>query len=257
MRPVASQAVRERVRSLRELLERASRAYYVDAAPIMSDPEFDALLYELAQLEHQHSELDDPDSPTHRVGGEPIEGFRTIKHARPMLSIDNSYNEDDVREWWERVQRGLKDVLNPGKAASGRKEVAPLFGEAEPKQETRLRVACDPKIDGVAISIRYERGELVQALTRGDGVKGDEVSHAIRTIRSVPLRLSGGESGDGAPPFTEAPAGAGQLRRLTVAADRIQSHGIDLTAALNPNGFGLVWAAVEDGEPIQPGLVQS
>ena len=100
-------ALADRVRELRTLLNQANRAYYVDAAPIMSDPEFDRLLAELSALEQAHPELDDPDSPTHRVGGEPIEGFLTVKHAVPMLSIDNSYSEADVREWVDRCVRSL------------------------------------------------------------------------------------------------------------------------------------------------------
>src|SRR5471032_2315064 len=96
----------QRVRELREVLEGANRAYYVDAAPIMSDAEFDRLLVELGELERKHPELDDPDSPTHRVGGEPIEGFSQVRHALPMLSIDNTYDEAGVREWHERVLAG-------------------------------------------------------------------------------------------------------------------------------------------------------
>lgn len=168
-------ALADRVRELRALLNQANRAYYVDAAPIMSDPEFDRLLAELSALEQAHPELDDPDSPTHRVGGEPIEGFATVKHAVPMLSIDNSYSEADVREWVDRCVRSLG-----GEGTS-------LFGEPR----TGVTFMCDPKIDGVALSIRYERGKLVHALTRGDGTSGDDVTHAARAMRSIPLVLAG------------------------------------------------------------------
>lgn len=167
-----------RVTELRELLSRANRAYYVDASPIMSDAEFDRLLAELSELEKAHPELDDPDSPTKRVGGEPIEGFTTIAHAVPMLSIDNTYTEDEVRRWFGRVQEGV---------ASGG-----LFGGGS------LACVCDPKIDGLAISLRYERGKLKHAVTRGDGVKGDDVTHAARVIRAIPLGL-----GEGAPGVLE------------------------------------------------------
>ncbi len=158
----------DRISTLRALLDRANRAYYVDASPTMPDSEFDALLAELADLESRHPELADPTSPTVRVGGEPIEGFTTVRHARPMLSIDNTYSAEDVGDWWERMHRELG--IDPDAA---------------------LDLACDPKIDGVAISLRYEGGTLTQALTRGDGVEGDDVTHAVRTIRSVPLRLHG------------------------------------------------------------------
>lgn len=159
----------KRVETLRRRLEQANRAYYVDASPIMSDREYDELLAELAQIEREHPELGDEHSPTRRVGGEPIKGFRQYAHAVPMLSIENSYNADDVQAWVERVCR--------------------LLGEGLFERPTFV---CDAKIDGVAVSLRYESGRLVRALTRGDGTRGDDVTHAIRTIRSVPLRL--GES---------------------------------------------------------------
>lgn len=162
-----------RVAELRDLLDRANRAYYVDAKPIMSDPEFDKLLAELSDLENQYPELDDPDSPTHRVGGQATEGFSQVRHSQPMLSIDNSYDEAAVREWHERVVTGLR-----GKAGS-------LFdGGDDP-----IRFICDPKIDGVAMSLRYERGRLVTAATRGDGTTGDDVTANVRAIRSIPLKL--------------------------------------------------------------------
>ncbi len=158
----------KRCRELRDLLARANRAYYVEARPIMSDAEFDRLLAELAEIERAHPDLDDPDSPTHRVGGEPIAGFRQVAHAAAMLSIDNTYDEAGVREWAARVTRLLTE------AGAG----APTF-------------VCDPKIDGVAISLRYERGRLVYGVTRGDGVTGDDVTHAARVIRAIPLVLEG------------------------------------------------------------------
>jgi DNA ligase (NAD+) len=161
-----------RIHELRALLTRANRAYYVDATPIMPDVEFDRLLAELAGLEAKRPDLDDPTSPTRRVGGEPIEGFTQVAHAVPMLSIDNSYDEAAVREWAARVARGL------GLDEGG------LFGG-----DGGVRYVCDPKIDGVALSIRYEEGRLVHAVTRGDGVKGDDVTHAARVIRAVPLVL--------------------------------------------------------------------
>lgn len=168
-----------RVAELRSLLERANIAYYTHAAPIMSDAEFDRLLAELAQLEREHPELDDPDSPTHRVGGEPVAGFRTVRHAVPMLSIENTYSlgHDSGRgllDWFDRV----RDAAGGGGARGG------LFGD-DPV------LIADAKIDGVAVSLRYERGRLAQAVTRGDGTQGDDVTANVRTIRAVPLRLDG------------------------------------------------------------------
>ncbi|MDX2116780.1 MAG: NAD-dependent DNA ligase LigA [Planctomycetota bacterium] len=171
----------QRVAHLRDLLNRANRAYYVDAAPIMSDPEFDRLLAELASLEREHPQLDDANSPTHRVGGEPIDGFTTVKHSVPMLSIDNSYSEDDVRAWVDRCVRGV----GGGNGGS-------LFGGGSGAGDAAdVAFMCDPKIDGVALSLRYEQGKLVRALTRGDGTSGDDVTHAARVMRSIPLVLEG------------------------------------------------------------------
>lgn len=158
-----------RIAELRDLLTRANRAYYVDAEPLMSDTEFDHLLKELAELEAKHPDLADPASPTVRVGGEPIEGFVTRDHAAPMMSIDNTYNEAEVRAWVVRVSKRLKDQ-----------------GEGAAESD---RFVCDPKVDGVAVSLRYENGELAYALTRGDGTRGDDVTHAARTVRAIPLRL--------------------------------------------------------------------
>jgi DNA ligase (NAD+) len=163
-----------RIAELRTLLARANRAYYVDAAPIMPDAEFDRLLAELAGLEAKHPELEDPSSPTRRVGGEPIAGFTQVAHAAPMLSIDNTYDEQGVREWADRVRRGLG--IDEGS----------LFGGGG------VGFVCDPKIDGVALSLRYEAGRLIHAVTRGDGVRGDDVTHAARVIRAIPMTLEGG-----------------------------------------------------------------
>lgn len=170
--PPSDPAETQRIHHLRDLLTRANRAYYVDAAPLMPDFEFDQLLAELATLESKHPELDDPNSPTKRVGGEPIDGFTQITHRVPMLSIDNSYDESTIREWAARMSRGIS-------SDSG------LF--ASPPT---MSFICDPKIDGVALSLRYENGSLVHAVTRGDGVKGDDVTHAARVIRAIPLTLS-------------------------------------------------------------------
>ena len=159
-----------RISELRELLARANTAYYVDASPFMTDQEFDTLLAELSALEAQHPELADPNSPTQRVGGKPLEGeFETRAHRVPMKSIDNTYSIDDFRAWYQRCA----DAVGPGDA---------LFGAGP-------ALWADPKVDGLAISLRYERGELVEALTRGDGEKGDLVTSNARAIRAIPLKL--------------------------------------------------------------------
>lgn len=156
----------------------------------MSDREYDGLLAELVSLEAAHPDLADPSSPSQRVGGEPIEGFRTVRHAVPMRSIDNSYTlyesektakdgaRDSIEVWVDRVRRLLAAGADP----------AGLFGGPAAAEEAPQFV-CDPKVDGVALSLRYEHGRLVHALTRGDGERGDDVTHAARTVRSIPLRL--------------------------------------------------------------------
>ncbi|MFQ5415154.1 MAG: NAD-dependent DNA ligase LigA, partial [Phycisphaerae bacterium] len=150
---------------LREEIRRHDHAYYVLHEPTISDRAYDALFAALCRLEREHPHLVTPDSPTQRVGGAPIEGFEHVTHAPPMLSVDNTYDEQQLRAFDERVARGL------GGAA--------------------YSYFVDPKIDGVAVALTYEHGVLVRAATRGDGVTGDDITHNIRTIRSVPLRLLG------------------------------------------------------------------
>ena len=160
--------VAKRIAHLRDEINRHNRLYYVEAKPEISDREFDRLLKELEELEKQHPELITTDSPSQRVGGEPITGFKTVPHARPMFSIDNTYDEADLRSWHARVVKGL--------AEEGIDEKAIVF-------------VGEPKIDGVACSLRYEDGQLVQALTRGDGQRGDDITHNVRTIAAIPLKL--------------------------------------------------------------------
>ncbi len=161
-----SPQVREEVERLRRELARHDHLYYVLAQPTISDQEYDRLFRRLRDLEQQHPELADPSSPTQRVGGAPLDAFHTIAHAKPMLSLDNTYQQEEVREFDRRVRK--------------------LLGSGEV-----FRYCVDPKIDGVACSLRYERGLLVLAATRGDGVRGDDITQNVRTIRDVPLRLHG------------------------------------------------------------------
>ncbi len=154
----------DRAAELRELIDHHNRKYYVDAAPEISDREFDRLLQELIDLEKAHPDLATPDSPSRRVGGAPIEGFEKVAHRVPMMSIDNSYSADDLRKFDADVRKTL--------------------GKAE------VEYAVELKIDGVSISLTYEDGLFVRGATRGSGDIGDDVTHNLRTIGGVPLRLN-------------------------------------------------------------------
>ena len=159
----AKNAKRE-IERLRNELERHNRLYYLAAAPEISDHDFDQLLRNLQQLEAAHPEYFDPDSPTQRVGGAPMEGdFTTVIHDPPMLSIENAYSIEELREWHHRVLRGL--------------------GQESVEYEAEL------KIDGVSISLVYENGRLARGATRGDGARGDDVTANVRTVRALPLKI--------------------------------------------------------------------
>lgn len=157
--------VRTRCEQLRNELDRHNYLYYVEAKPEITDVEFDALLNELIAMETEYPGLVTPDSPTQRVGGQPLDGFKTVEHAVPMLSIDNTYSEGELRAFDDRVRRGLEGQ--------------------EPSYVAEL------KIDGVSMSLLYEKGRLVRAATRGDGARGDDVTANVKTIRAVPMRLQG------------------------------------------------------------------
>ena len=170
---MAIKSVQREAEQLRAELDRHNRLYYVEAAPEISDKEYDLLMKRLEAIEAAHPELITPESPTQRVGGEPLEGFATVKHAVPMLSIDNTYNADEIREWDARIRKGL----TPGEA---------------------VRYVVELKVDGVAVSLRYEAGRFVLGATRGDGEHGDDVTANLRTVRGIPLTLA-----DGPPPLLE------------------------------------------------------
>ena len=158
----------DRIDQLRAALHHHNYLYYVENRPEITDREFDELMHELQTLEAAHPERYDPNSPTQRVGSDLNQTFEQVEHERPMLSLGNTYNRDDVREFYERVQAGL---------------------DGEP-----FAICCELKFDGLSISLHYEDGALVRALTRGDGVRGDDVTANVRTIRSIPLQLpSGGD----------------------------------------------------------------
>ena len=155
-----------RAAELRRLIEENNRRYYEEAAPTISDQEFDALLRELQDIEEQHPELRTPDSPPQHVGGKPLDAFAHITHRTPMLSLDNTYSEEEVGEWFVRLARHLP----PGE---------------------QIELIVEPKVDGVAISLLYENGRLRYAATRGDGRVGDDVTQNVLTIRGVPRELKG------------------------------------------------------------------
>ena len=157
----------KRIEQLRRELHEHNHRYYVENQPTISDMEFDALMHELQRLETAHPEMADPNSPTQRVGSDLGGEFRQVAHRYPMLSLSNTYNKQEVAEWYDSVKRGLG-------------------GE-------EFEVSCEMKYDGLSISLTYENGQLVRAVTRGDGVRGDDVTANVRTIRSIPLVLTGDE----------------------------------------------------------------
>jgi len=158
----------QRVADLRARIRHHEERYYVHDDPEITDADFDALMRELRALEDQHPELADPASPTQRVGGRPAEGFDTVRHMAPMLSLDNAYSADELREFHGRICRAL--------------DLAP---------ETPLDYVAELKIDGLSIALTYEHGRLVRGVTRGDGTQGEDVTHNVRVIKAIPLKLHG------------------------------------------------------------------
>jgi DNA ligase (NAD+) len=154
-----------RIESLRRDLEEHNRRYYEEAAPVISDREYDKLYRELIDLEAKFPHLVTSDSPTQRVGGKPLQAFAQIRHRLPMLSLDNTYSKEEVANFYKRIRRLLPDQKIP--------------------------VVIEPKVDGVAVSVMYENGKLKYAATRGDGVVGDDITQNIKTIKSVPHQLRG------------------------------------------------------------------
>lgn len=155
-----------RINFLRAELHRLNHNYYINNVSEIPDQEFDALMHELMDLEARHPEVFDPNSPTQRVGSDLSNEFETVVHKRPMLSLANTYNRQEVAEFYERVRQGL--------------------------QGEEFEICCELKFDGLSISLHYEHGKLIRAVTRGDGVQGDDVTANVRTIRSVPLVLPEG-----------------------------------------------------------------
>ena len=158
----------QRIEELRQQLERHNYSYYVLDAPTVPDAEYDRLLRELQELEEAHPEFQSPESPTQRVGGQPLDGFEEVRHRVPMLSLANAFADEEVEAFHERVIKGL--------------------------ETEHADYVAEPKLDGVAISLRYEDGRLAQAATRGDGATGEDVTTNVRTIAAIPLRLMNHEN---------------------------------------------------------------
>jgi DNA ligase (NAD+) len=164
----ASAAVKKQVAALREQIRHHNYRYHVLDDPEIPDVEYDRVVRELQALEAEHPELVTPDSPTQRVGGEPISAFGTVQHQLPMLSLDNAFSDDELRDFHRRVTDRL-----------------------ELEASTALEYAAEPKLDGAAVSLLYEGGQLVRGATRGDGTTGENITHNVRTIDAVPLSLYG------------------------------------------------------------------
>ncbi len=252
-----------RIRELRASLDHHNRLYYTQATPEISDAEYDKLFRELEELEKKHPELHDPDSPTLRVGGAPIGGFQQIQHAVPMLSIDDVFElgaeameksgaarpEQEMIGFYQRLQKNLK-----------REDVA---------------VTIEPKIDGVAVSLLYRDGKLAYAATRGDGTTGDDVTHNVRTIRSIPLNLEirppagstpavdfesilsylpgDGRNSPGTSASGTSPQGAGQSLARRLLADIGRGDGKNVSQRIRQEAESVVSWARESGRLLDPG----
>ena len=160
---MSSPAIEKRINSLREKIRHHEHRYYVLDNPEISDADFDVLMNELKKLEAEHPQFVTPDSPTQRVGGKPREGFVKAKHSSPMLSLDNAYSEEELRDWERRVHE-----------LSGR---------------TEIEYMCELKLDGMSLALRYADGHFQRGITRGDGSVGEDVTLNVRTVRSVPLSV--------------------------------------------------------------------
>src|SRR5256886_909836 len=161
--PAATKDTEKKIETLREKIRHHEHLYYVLDNPEINDLEFDKLMQELQQLEADNPKLITPDSPTQRVGGKPREGFIKVRHSSPMLSLDNTYSEEELRAWERRVHE-----------LSGRKDVD---------------YVCELKLDGMSLALIYEDGKLMRGITRGDGSVGEDVTLNVRTVRSIPLSI--------------------------------------------------------------------
>ncbi|HMI30605.1 MAG TPA: NAD-dependent DNA ligase LigA [Candidatus Limnocylindrales bacterium] len=198
-----SQTAAKKIESLRRQIERHDHLYHVAGEPEISDREYDLLMRELADLEEAHPDLLDPDSPTQRVSRGLLPGFKTVRHSAPMLSLDNTYSLEELEEFDARVRKLL--------------------------DKDEVEYAVEPKVDGVAVALRYEGGRFALGLTRGDGIEGDDITANLRTLRSVPLRLHTRE----APADLEA---RGEVFMETRAFEKLNARRVEagLNAFMNP-----------------------
>ena len=176
---LAETQAQQLITRLRRIVAAHARRYYVLDAPVIPDAEYDALYRRLEELEERFPQFADPNSPTQRVGGEPLEAFEKVRHPQRLLSLSNAFDADEVREWYERCRRGL------------------------PEDAEAPALAAELKLDGLAVALTYEDGELIRAATRGNGRVGEDITAGARTIRSIPLRLPAAAAGGAAAPSSE------------------------------------------------------
>nr|NIS09013.1 NAD-dependent DNA ligase LigA [Candidatus Dadabacteria bacterium]NIV41071.1 NAD-dependent DNA ligase LigA [Candidatus Dadabacteria bacterium]NIX15616.1 NAD-dependent DNA ligase LigA [Candidatus Dadabacteria bacterium] len=167
MSSISFNEAKKRVVILREEINRHDKLYYIENQPSISDSEYDALMRELRSIEDAHPKLITPDSPTSRVSGTIAEGFSTVEHIVPMISIDNIQNEDEARDFDKRIKRFL-----------------------ELDENLDIEYVCEPKFDGVSASLIYENGILAKGATRGDGRTGEDITQNLKTIKAIPLSLN-------------------------------------------------------------------
>ncbi|HEV2619188.1 MAG TPA: NAD-dependent DNA ligase LigA, partial [Acidobacteriaceae bacterium] len=227
---MSSRSPHQQIEALREEIRGHEHLYYVLDAPVLSDAEYDALVNRLKALEREHPELVTPDSPTQRVGGKPLDGFVKAAHSRPMLSLDNAYNEADLRAWDQRVRDPL------------------------PSAE-QIRYVCELKLDGLSLALHYRSGadgaaDLVRGLTRGDGTTGEDVTSNVRTIRSVPLRVSAARLRAAGLPQSFEVRGEVVLPQSAFVKMNEQRVAQGLTAAVNPRN-----AAAGTIRTLEPNIV--
>src|ERR1700739_1877442 len=209
--PVMPKDLEKKIESLREKIRHHEYLYYVLDQPDISDAEFDKLMRQLKDVEAQHPELITADSPTQRVGGKPREGFVKVAHSSPMLSLDNTYNEDELRAWERRVHE-----------LTGRKDVD---------------YVCEMKLDGMSLALIYEDGKMGRGITRGDGSVGEDVTLNVRTVRSVPLSIAKEKlKKTGLPPDFEV---RGELLMPTAACTKVneERERKGLATFANPRNF--------------------
>ncbi len=186
--------MKQEIERLREEIRRHEYRYYVENAPTISDQEFDALMHQLIKLEEENPDCFDPNSPTQRVGSDLAQsGFEQVEHRYPMLSLSNTYSEGEVREWYNRVLKQITDnglqITDYRLQSTDDSGVEDVNSQFSILNSQFIEVVCELKFDGTSISLWYEDGELVRAVTRGDGVRGDDVTRNVRTIKNIPLKL--------------------------------------------------------------------